>query len=259
MTADLVQCYALCVLRRNRSMQNRKRSTRYAERRTLNAARITILAVTFISCSLLLLIGCNDRQKPPTQQVSMPPEARKAELLNRLEQKFENPDAHFQLAQIYHEEGNWTKAEYHYNVALTFDPAYAEAKAAMVKLFLDSDDKAKSRTYADIYMTQASNSAIQSLRLAVAFHKEDLDEYALDSYQQAFSLAPDSARVNKEMGLYYLDKGDKVLAKEYLIRSFKIDPRQPDVAGELGRLGVEVKIPGHEEKVAERVNETDKL
>jgi hypothetical protein len=65
--------------------------------------------------------------------------------------------------------------------------------------------------------------------------------------------------VNKEMGLYYLDKGDKVLAKEYLIRSFNLDPNQPDVAGELGRLGVEVKIPGQMKKPAERSTETPGL
>jgi len=208
----------------------------------------------------MLLIGCENQQSgATTQQVSMPPEARKAELLNRLERKFENPEAHFQLAQMYHEEGNWTKAEYHYRVALGFDPAHAEAKAAMVKLFLDSGDKAKSKTFADLYMNQAAKSAIQSVRLGKAFHEEQLDEYALDSYQQAFSLAPDSARVNKEMGLYYLDKGDKVLAKEYLIRSFKIDPRQPDVAGELGRLGVEVTIPGQGGEVTEESTEINEL
>jgi len=41
-----------------------------------------------------------------------------------------------------------------------------------------------------------------------------------------------------------LGKGDKDRAKEYLVRSFQLDPTQPEVAGELGKLGVEVKIPG---------------
>ncbi|UCE49166.1 MAG: hypothetical protein JSW47_03305, partial [Phycisphaerales bacterium] len=184
-------------------VENKKLKTKYF---AFGFGPVSILTFALLICSSVSLVGCNDQQSsaPPTQQVSMPPEARKAELLNLLDRKFENPDAHFHLAQMYHEEGLLAKAEYHYNVALGFDPAHAEAKAAMVKLFLDSDDKAKSRTYADIYMNQASNSAIQSLRLAVAFHAEQLDEYALDSYQQAFSLAPDSAKVNKEMGLYYL-------------------------------------------------------
>lgn len=207
------------------------------------------LTFALLLCLGFSLLGCNEQQTAtPSQQVSMPPETRKAELINLLERKFENPDGHFRLAQMYHGEGLWTKAEYHYNVALGFDPAHADAKASMVKLFLDSGDSAQSKTNADEYMIKASNSATQSLRLAVAFHKQQLDEYALDSYQQAFSLAPGSAEVNKQMGLYYLDKGDKVLAKEYLIRSFNLDSKQPDVAGELGRLGVEVRIPGQADK-----------
>lgn len=220
-----------------------------------------ILTCTLLLCSAFLLAGCNEQQSnvPTNQRVSMPPEARKAELLRTLDRKFENPSAHFQLAQMYHSDRIWAKAEYHYRVALGFDPAHAEAKAAMVKLFLDNGDSAKSKTHADDYMINASSSATQSLRLAVAFHKQQLDGYALDSYQQAFSLAPDSAEVNKQMGLYYLDKDDKVLAKEYLIRSFKLDPKQPDVAGELGRLGVEVKIPGQTESAAEESSEPPRL
>jgi len=219
------------------------------------------LTPSILLFSALLLVGCNDQQSsvPPRPQVSMPPEARKAELLNLLERKFENPAAHFELGQMYHAEGLWAKADYRYRVTLGFDPAHAEAKAAMVKLLLDSGDSAKSKIFADNYMIGASSSATQSLRLAMAFHKQKLDEYALDSYQQAFSLAPDSASVNKEMGLYYLDKDDKVLAKEYLIRSFNLDPNQPDVAGELGRLGVEVKIPGRTERTAEESRETPGL
>jgi len=46
-----------------------------------------------------------------------------------------------------------------------------------------------------------------------------------------------------KMGYYYLSKNDKQRAKEYLARSFQINPGQWDVADELGRLGVPVRIP----------------
>ncbi|MHC4363007.1 MAG: tetratricopeptide repeat protein, partial [Planctomycetota bacterium] len=75
-----------------------------------------------------------------------------------------------------------------------------------------------------------------------AFQKQQLDGYALDSYQQALNLAPNSAEVNKQMGFYYLSKGDKTRAKEHFIASYRSDNGQPDVAHELGRLGVELRI-----------------
>ena len=113
----------------------------------------------------------------------------------------------------------------------------------MVKLFLDSGDTVKSKTYANTYVTDAGNSDIQSLRLGNAFQKQQLDEYALACFQQALNLSPSSALINKHVAYYYLGKGDKDRAKEYLVRSFQLDPSQTEVSGELGRLGVEGKIP----------------
>jgi Tfp pilus assembly protein PilF len=217
----------------------------------------SVLVFAFLLCSALSLVGCNEQQANVTGPVPKRPvsaEARKAELLELLDRKFENPDAHFQLGQLYHAEGLWAKAESRYRWTLSFDPAHSDAKAAMVQLLLDAGDSAKSKTYADVYMNQAAGSATQSLRLGIAFHKRQLDGYALDSYQQAINLAPDSARANKQMGLYYLGKDDKVRAKEFLIQSFQLDPRQPDVARELGRLGVEVRIPQKAERRAEELS-----
>jgi len=201
--------------------------------------------VLLLYCALFL-VSCNEsatKVAEVDQVQSIPAEEKKANLLKLLDKKFENPDAHYELGQLYQAEGLWPKAEYHYNVALSFDPTQRQAQAAMVKLFLDSGDTAKAKTYADTYVNQAKNSDIESLRLAMAFEKQQLDEYALTCFQQALSLAPDSARINKEMAYHYLGKNDKDRAKEYFVRSFQLDPRQPDVAGELGRLGVEVKIP----------------
>jgi tetratricopeptide (TPR) repeat protein len=120
----------------------------------------------------------------------------------------------------------------------------AKAQAAMVKLFLDSGNTAKSKNYADSYIRNADNTEIQSLRLAKAFQDQQLDDYALTCYEQALKLAPNSAEANKQTAYYYLNKNEKDRAKEYFVRSFQLDPTQTDVAGELGKLGVEVKIPG---------------
>ncbi len=219
----------------------------------------SVLFFVLLLCSAFLFAGCSESLPDATaigQQENISADARKAELLRLLERKFENPDAHFQLARLYHNEELWAKAEYRYNVALGFDPTYAEAKAAMVKLFLDAGDSAKSKTYADVYMNQAADSATQSLRLAMAFQKQQLDGYAMDSYQQALSLAPGSAEVNKQMGFYYLSKGDKTRAKEHFIASYRSDNVQTDVAHELGRLGVELRI---RPETAENTEDPDKM
>jgi lipoprotein NlpI len=223
-------------------VESKKLRTEYS---AFGFGRASVLFFALLLCFAFLFVGCNEPLADAdaiAQQEIVSPDARKAELLELLERRFENPSAHFQVAQLYHAEGLWAKAEYHYNVALGFDPAHAEAKGAMVKLFLDAGDSAKSGTYADVYMNQAAGSATQSLRLAMAFQNQQLDGYALDGYQQALNLAPASAEVNKQMGFYYLGKDDKTRAKEHFIASYRSDNGQPDVAHELGLLGVELRI-----------------
>ena len=210
--------------------------------------RVTIfIFILFLNCALfLVLAGCESQEMKAAEAErlrKLPVEARKANLQQSLDNKFENPQAHYELAQLYHSEGQWAKAEYHYNIALSFDPANAQARASMVKLFLDGGNKAKAKNHADAYLNEVNNSEIQSLRLAKALEAEQLEEYALACYQQALKLAPNSAEANKHIAYYYLNKDDKDRAKEYFVRSFQLDPRQPEVAGELGKLGVEVKIP----------------
>jgi len=175
-----------------------------------------------------------------------------------LDRRYENPEAHFELGQLYQAERLWSRAEWHYNIALSFAPTNRQAQAAMVKVFIGSGETAKAETYADVYMSQVAGSPSGSLRLGLAFQNQRLDEYALACYQRALRLAPISAEIHKQMGYYYLSKSDKVRAKEYLTRSFELDPGQPEVAGELGRLGVEVKIPQETEKLDKIVEESAK-
>ena len=54
---------------------------------------------------------------------------------------------------------------------------------------------------------------------------------------------PEDANGHRELGNYYLSLNDEATAKEYFKRSFILDPTQSQVAGELGRMGVIVKVP----------------
>jgi tetratricopeptide (TPR) repeat protein len=209
-------------------------------------------------CTLLLFAGCNWLgAKKPNEIAKTPTEQKKAALLKQIDRKFENPQAHFELGQLYQNDGLWAQAEYHYNIALGFDPIHREAQAARVKVLAESGDTAKSELLTDIYMNQAASSAEASLLLGLAFQKQGLDEYALNCYQQALNLQPNSAKINRQIGYYYLSRNDKARALDYLSRSFQLNPNQPEVAGELGRLGVAIRRPTR--KTDEPVEKLDKI
>jgi len=227
--------------------QRRIRNSKFRRRRQDS---FLFFVLSFLLLWACIPAGCQQGEIP--LQAGASAQQRKDALLKQLDQKFENPDVHFELGQLYQAQGQalglseasaWAKAEYHYNVALGFDPAHRAAQAAMVKGLKGSGNSAKAQRQAEVYMNQVSGSATATLGLAAEFERQDLDEYALACYQQALRLAPDSPQVNKQVGYYYLNNDDKTRAKEYLSRSFQLNPNQPDVAGELGRLGVVVKIP----------------
>ena len=226
--------------------------------KTKNSKPKTAEFLILASCALLFALlvctflpgGCTptaENEKIQTPRVDKftktPAEEKKQKLLKTIRRRFENPDAHYELGQIYKDEGLLVSAEYHYNTALRFDPVHREAQAAMVKMLIDNGETAKAKQLAVTYMGEVSSSAAGSRRLALAFQKQGLDVYALACYQQALRLEPNSAESYKLIGYYYLSKNDKVRAREYLSRSFELKSNQPDVALTLGQLGVEIKIP----------------
>jgi len=197
----------------------------------------------------LITAGCNEKQKTATgekisdKELSGETEKQKTVLLKDLDSKYENPKAHYELGKLYHSQGLWDKAEWEYNKTLAFDPMHHDAQASIAKLLVDKGDTAKSEVIADMYMSQASVSAKHSLLLGRAFQDRGLDEYALACYKQACNLAPNSVAINKQLGYYYLLKKDNANAEMYLRRTFELDPSQAEVAGELGRLGVQIQVP----------------
>jgi tetratricopeptide (TPR) repeat protein len=196
-----------------------------------------------VSLCLLFFSGCG-RGRSKTDDIKevgdTPMDIEKEKVMREIQRDYEESEPHYKLGQLYQSEGLWAQAQHEYDVAISFNPAHRGAQAATIYVCQMMGDKTKADMTADTYITQTSGSAKESLKLALAFQKEKLDDLALRSYMQALRLAPNSAKINRQIGYYYLSKGDKVLAKQYLHASFSLNPNQPQVAGELGRLGVDV-------------------
>jgi len=226
------------------------------------ADRMKLIAMVFLVAILLPFAGCNEsntdvKLKPPQQSGEIKRienERQKAKLLRKIDSKFENPEAHYELARLYQADALWAKAEYHYNNTLSFEPSHKDAQAGMIKVLLSLGDTSRAEILADIYANQTGNSAADSLLLALAYQQQYLDEHALAMYNQALRLAPNSAKINRQIGYYYKSKGDNVQARNYLTRSYQLDPIQPEVAGELGRMGVVVRIPRKSSKGTKKLD-----
>lgn len=212
-----------------------------------------VLLVVFV----IALGGCQQQGKTKTDDISIDDLGReKSTLFAKIDKKYENPKAHYELGKLYYNDGLWDKAEWEFKITLGFDPVHRRAQAALVKTLAAAEKPDRSRMAAEFYMNQASTSATSSLLLGKAFQRELLDDYAVACYQQALGLAPNSAALHKQIGYYYLSKRDQVRAEEYLRRSFQLDPYQSEVAGELGRLGIVVQIP---RKIEKNTKKLDKL
>ncbi len=194
---------------------------------------------------LLAFSGCEERIRPaPPAPITATSDPTEAQLLAELNKKYENPQVHLELARLYHKAQNWLKAEDYYNNAIGFDPANRAAQAGLVKLFLDRGNPSKAEQFANAYIGQAGRTSVrETLRLGWEFKQLKLDDYTLRCFRQALAADPNSYEANKQMGFYYFEKGDNAQAKQYLMRSFDLYPRQPDVAGALGKLGVVVELP----------------
>jgi len=190
----------------------------------------------------VLLAGCGETQKGPTQDPSVPAGDRKVALRAAIDQRFENPQAHYELAQIYRDEGLWDQAEYHFDVVTRIAPRHWPARAALVRLLTDRKRPDEVSQAIRTFVREAANPA-ELEQLVKAFRAEGLNEAALEALQVGRGRWPQSALIYKQLGLYYLGQEDTRRAEEYLRQSFAMDHNQPEVAYELGRLGIVIEAP----------------
>jgi tetratricopeptide (TPR) repeat protein len=223
-----------------------------------------LLSLWPIYVLLSFIIICLSSCKLPQSTAGGPaytvsPEQKKVELQEKLKRDFRDSQTHFLLGQLYHADRAWDDAEYEYNRALQFGPAYMPAQASMIKLYTDKGDAAKSKNYLDIYMNQAGEMPDKLVELARELQKQQADTYALTCFYKALEIAPKSANVHKYLGYFYLNKNEKEKASEHFQESFKIDSSQHDVARELGKLGIPVVYDARPPETKQQpTNETPK-
>lgn len=164
-------------------------------------------------------------------------------LLSKLDQRFENPAVHCELGRYYQSEGKWEKAEYHFKTSLGFDPAHRETQAAYVKMLLDKGDRATADQTVERYQRQLGTAPLEMVKLAMALATERMDAYAISCYEKALLLDPVSFETNKQIGMFYWTRDENSKAKNYLTKSFELNPNQPLVANTLGLMGVVVEVP----------------
>jgi len=213
----------------------RKKDAGFLEAKEVQNKKILIGLVLFLI--IILVAGCPPRQEPPSSI-----DLEKQNLQRQINSDYRNPELHYKLGKLYQVGGFWVRAEQEFRIALNFDPVHKPSQAALVKTLFDSGQSVKAKETATFFMDFASPSETASLELGIYLQNENLDDNAFTCYQRALNLAPKSAKVNKHLGFFYLKKGDKENAKRYLIESFNANPYQPDVATELGKLGVPIEI-----------------
>ena len=199
---------------------------------------------------VLLVSGCetagqgtNRRGTSRPRVKEKTPQERKEELLELINSRFVDPRLHLELAVIYLDEQNWEEAKYHYSAAISFDPVCWPAQAGLVKIQQLQGRTAEANAAAGVYMNQVAASAKKSLKLAMAFDQQKLDEQALLCYQQALLVDPEFPETHRQIAYFYLERGDKAQAEKYFVESFNLNPFQPDVAEQLGLLGVTIESP----------------
>lgn len=215
-----------------------------------------IIKSVILTLMVVMLAGCQGTVQPRTPHKELTEaNRRKMELLDRIDARYADPTAHFELGRLYFDEAQYEKAAFHFNVAIGFDPVFYKAKAARVKSLNYAGDKTQAASDAKTYLEQAKSSSEASILLGRAFQIEQLNDYAHQAYKQAVRISPTSPDANKQLAYYYLSRNDRKLAERYFSISFEMDPYQTDVAAELGRLGIIVKSPGPQQPTVETAPE----
>ena len=197
-----------------------------------------------ISLIIFVLAGCRPQRTPTREMAVDAIPDKESYLLSQLQTRYQNPDVHCELGRYYLNEGLLDKAKYHLETTLGFDPSHRSAQAAYIKLISKLEGDMAAQRLCAQYQRPLLSSTTELIKLAKALGDEGLDTLSLSCFQRVLSIQPNSSEANRQLGYFYLARKDTDKAKLYFSKSFELNPNQPDVSGELGRMGVTIETPG---------------
>jgi len=135
-----------------------------------------------------------------------------------------NPDAHYRLGYIYEKSGAYDEAEHHLKHALEIDPEFAPARAALGLVY-----RQKARALSGPEREELLDEAAREIRSALKQINHLVDEdgeswwgtlgghyrrrgqidAALDAYQRAVEVTPDSSYPLVNLALLYMQRSDR--------------------------------------------------
>jgi Flp pilus assembly protein TadD len=196
-----------------------------------------------IGLIICVMAGCRTPSTPrPDLAMDTIPD-KESYLLAKLSTRYQNAEAHCDLGRYYLNQGLTDKAKYHLETALGFDSALRPAQAANIKLTSQLEGEMAGQRLCAEYQRPLLSSTPEMIKLAKALADEGMDTLSLSCFQRILALQPDSAEAHRQLGYFYLTRENNEKAKLHFSRSFELNPNQPDVAGELGRMGVTIETP----------------
>lgn len=161
-----------------------------------------------------------------------------------LEIEYSSSETHYNIANLYHNTGNYTKAKYHYEEAIKFTDNSTKVKLSSIYfnfsnlLFnkLKKFDEAKINYLNCLQLNPSHYEARCNFATLLKNHFNDYNE-ALIQFQEALKINPkDSISLNNIGNLYLNNLQNKTLAEFHFIKAIEFDDRYAYPHYNLGML-----------------------
>ena len=135
---------------------------------------------------------------------------------------------HMMLGVLYEKQGDSKEAEAHYKKVLEINPRFAPALNNLAWLYCENNGNIDvALSLAETAKGQRPEDPYVSDTLGWIYYKKKAYLKAVSLLRESLEKAPDNPQIRYHLGMAYLGKGDKRLARQELSRSLEINAKYP--------------------------------